>query len=59
MVELHVPSLTERLEDLPLLQRHFLQHFAAEYKKPISGLTRRAQASDSIVGRTTFAKSRT
>jgi DNA-binding NtrC family response regulator len=45
MVELRVPSLTERREDLPLLQRHFLQHFAAEYKKPISGLTRRAQAA--------------
>jgi DNA-binding NtrC family response regulator len=45
MVELRVPSLTERLEDLPLLQRHFLQHFAEEYKKPISGLTRRAQAA--------------
>ncbi len=45
MVELRVPSLTERLEDLPLLQRHFLQHFAAEYKKPITGLTRRAQAA--------------
>jgi DNA-binding NtrC family response regulator len=45
MVELRVPSLKERLEDLPLLQRHFLQHFAAEYKKPISGLTRRAQAA--------------
>jgi DNA-binding NtrC family response regulator len=45
MVELRVPSLTERLEDLPLLQRHFLQHFAAEYKKPISGMTRRAQAA--------------
>jgi DNA-binding NtrC family response regulator len=45
MVELRVPSLTERLEDLPLLQRHFLQHFAAEYKKPISGLTRRAQTA--------------
>ncbi|HUO35133.1 MAG TPA: sigma-54 dependent transcriptional regulator [Candidatus Acidoferrum sp.] len=45
MVELRVPSLTERLEDLPLLQRHFLRHFAAEYKKPISGLTRRAQAA--------------
>lgn len=45
MVELRVPSLTERLEDLPLLQRHFLQHFAAKYNKSISGLTRRAQAA--------------
>lgn len=45
MVELRVPSLTQRFEDLPLLERHFLQRFAAEYKKPISGLTRRAQAA--------------
>jgi DNA-binding NtrC family response regulator len=45
MVELCVPSLTDRLEDMPLLQRHFLQQFSAEYKKPISGLTRRAQAA--------------
>jgi DNA-binding NtrC family response regulator len=45
MVELRVPSLMERPEDLSLLQRHFLRHFAAEYKKPISGLTRRAQAA--------------
>jgi len=44
MVELRIPSLAERLEDLPLLERHFLRHFAGEYKKPISGLTRRAQA---------------
>jgi DNA-binding NtrC family response regulator len=45
MVELRVPALTQRLEDLPLLQRHFLQRFAAEYNKPVSGLTRRAQAA--------------
>jgi DNA-binding NtrC family response regulator len=45
MVELHVPSLRDRLEDLPLLERHFLQRFAAEYGKTISGLTRRAQAA--------------
>jgi DNA-binding NtrC family response regulator len=45
MVELRIPSLVERSEDLPLLERHFLRHFAAEYKKPFSGLTRRAQAA--------------
>jgi DNA-binding NtrC family response regulator len=45
MVELRIPSLVERLEDLPLLERHFLRQFAAEYKKPFSGLTRRAQAA--------------
>jgi len=45
MVELRMPSLLERLEDLPLLERHFLRQFADEYKKPFSGLTRRAQAA--------------
>jgi DNA-binding NtrC family response regulator len=43
MIELKVPSLAERREDLPILQRHFLKNFAAEYKKPLAGLTRRAQ----------------
>jgi DNA-binding NtrC family response regulator len=42
-IELKVPSLAERPEDLPLLERHFLKAFAAQYNKPISGLTRRAQ----------------
>jgi len=43
MVEIQVPQLEERKEDLPLLQRHFVTRFAAEYKKEIHGLTRRAQ----------------
>jgi len=42
-VELKVPSLAERPEDLPLLERHFLKAFSAQYNKPVSGLTRRAQ----------------
>jgi DNA-binding NtrC family response regulator len=43
MVQLKVPSLAERPEDLLLLQRHFLRRFSEEYKKPVSGLTRRTQ----------------
>ena len=43
MVELKLPSLAERLEDLPMLERYFLKYFSALYKKPFSGLTRRAQ----------------
>jgi DNA-binding NtrC family response regulator len=43
MIELKVPSLAERREDLPMLERHFLKSFAAQYKKPLAGLTRRAQ----------------
>ena len=43
MIELKVPPLADRREDMPLLQRHFLKSFAAQYKKPVAGLTRRAQ----------------
>lgn len=44
MVEIKLPRLADRKEDLPLLERHFLERFTAEYNKPIRGLTRRAQA---------------
>jgi DNA-binding NtrC family response regulator len=42
MVELNVPSLKERPEDIPLLVRHFVRVFASEYGKQIEGLTPRA-----------------
>ena len=44
MVEIEVPLLTSRKEDLPLLERYFLERFAREYGKPLRNLTRRAQA---------------
>ncbi len=44
MVEIMLPNLASRAEDLPLLERHFLEKFAGDYGKPIAGLTRRAQA---------------
>jgi DNA-binding NtrC family response regulator len=44
VVEIGLPALTGRREDLPLLERYFVEKFAAEYEKPIAGLTRRAQA---------------
>jgi DNA-binding NtrC family response regulator len=43
MVELYVPPLSERKEDLVLLQRHFLKEFSTRYEKAIRGITRRAQ----------------
>jgi transcriptional regulator with PAS, ATPase and Fis domain len=43
MVELHVPRLAERKEDLPLLEPHFVAKFSEQYKKEIRGLTHRAQ----------------
>ena len=48
MVEIPLPRLTDRREDLPLLERHFLDKFAAEYKKPVAGITRRAQTRMAI-----------
>ena len=43
MIEVKLPRLVERKEDLPLLQRHFVGKFAEEYKKTVTGITRRAQ----------------
>jgi DNA-binding NtrC family response regulator len=43
VVEISVPRLAQRKEDLPLLQRHFLEKYATRYKRDITGITRRAQ----------------
>src|ERR1700691_5892877 len=48
MVEISLPRLMDRREDLPLLERYFLERFAAEYKKPLVGITRRAQTRMAI-----------
>jgi transcriptional regulator with PAS, ATPase and Fis domain len=48
MVEISLPRLMDRREDLPLLERYFLERFAAEYKKPLTGITRRAQTRMAI-----------
>jgi DNA-binding NtrC family response regulator len=44
MVEIQLPRLAERKEDLPLLEQCFVRRFAEEYKKPIHGITQRARA---------------
>ena len=43
MVEIRAPRLAERKGDLPMLQRFFIGKFSAEYRKPIRGITHRAQ----------------
>ncbi len=43
VVEIPLPVLASRREDLPLLERYFIEKFSVEYNKPISGLVRRAQ----------------
>jgi len=44
MVEVFLPPLNDRKEDLPLLERHLLSRFSRQYNKEIQGITRRAQA---------------
>lgn len=43
MVEISLPRLVDRKEDLPLLQKYFVERFAKQYSKQIRGITRRAQ----------------
>lgn len=42
MVEMRVPPLAERKEDLPLLTRHFIDKFSKQFDKSIHGMTPRA-----------------
>lgn len=44
MVEITLPNLSDRKDDLPLLENFMIEQFSREYQKPIRGLTRRAQA---------------
>jgi DNA-binding NtrC family response regulator len=36
-VEIHVPALRDRKEDIPLLSAHFLQRYITKYRKQITG----------------------
>jgi DNA-binding NtrC family response regulator len=44
MIELKLPSLADRKEDLPLLIREFMVRFSRQYGKQIAGFTRKAEA---------------
>lgn len=43
MVEIELPRLSERKEDLALLERYFIEQFSGQYGKAIKGLTPRTQ----------------
>ena len=44
-IQIRIPSLAKRLEDIALLVQFFLHKYNTAYGKNISGLTRRAQAA--------------
>jgi DNA-binding NtrC family response regulator len=37
-VEIHLPALRERREDIPALALHFLTQYASRYRRPVKGL---------------------
>lgn len=51
MVEVRIPALADRQEDLPLLIRFFIERFSAQFRKEIRGLTQRAHI---VLARHTF-----
>ncbi len=44
MIEIRVPGLAERVEDVPLLARYFLKKFNQAYSRHLEGFSRRALA---------------
>ncbi len=42
VIDLKIPPLRERKDDIPVLTRHFMQKFAKKYEKQFSGITRNA-----------------
>ncbi len=43
-IEVEIPSLRDRMEDIPLLSAHFLKHYADKYGKTVSKISEAAMA---------------
>ena len=43
MVEIHIPSVEERKEDIPLLTDHFVEKFSQQFGKKVVGITQRTR----------------
>jgi DNA-binding NtrC family response regulator len=44
VISIHLPSLRERREDIPLLIDHFLKKFSKQNRKPVSNISKEARA---------------
>jgi transcriptional regulator with PAS, ATPase and Fis domain len=38
-IEIEIPALRDRFEDIPMLASHFLKHYAAKYEKTVSKIS--------------------
>ena len=45
-IEIEIPPLRERFEDIPLLANHFLKHYAVKYDKPVTKISEGAMSQD-------------
>jgi len=43
-IEIEIPALRERFEDIPLLASHFLKHYASKYDKTVTKISEGAMA---------------
>ena len=48
VMQIHVPPLRDRTEDIPTLARHFLDKYSKEYEKPVNDI--RPDAMELLVG---------
>jgi DNA-binding NtrC family response regulator len=45
VVEIHLPSLSERPDDIPILANHFLEEYRKQMGRPIKGISNEAMAA--------------
>ena len=43
-IEIQIPSLRDRIEDIPILANHFLKHYAEKYRKNVNKISDGAMA---------------